>query len=56
MCVTNADLNLSGVQRSYWEHDGGPLRWGGLPIVVLTSGRILLFTVATDLLQHTGDI
>lgn len=56
VCVTNAGLNFSNVQRSHWEHDGGLLRSGGLPIVVLTSGRILLFTVSTDLLQHTGDI
>lgn len=29
---------------------------GGCPIVVLTLGRILLFAVSGDLLQHTADI
>lgn len=56
VCVTNAGLNFSSVQRSHWERDGGLLRSGGLPIVALTSGRSPLLTVSTDLLQHTGDI
>lgn len=54
--VTNAGLNFSAIQRSHCEYNGGLLRLGVSPIVVLTSGRSLLFTVSTDLPQHTGDI
>lgn len=56
LCVTNADLGCSGVQGvtvgAWWR----PAEIGGLPIVVLTSGRILLLAVAADLLQRAGDI
>lgn len=55
-CVKIADLNCAGAHGSQWGHDGGLLRSGVFPIVVLTSGRILLLAVAADLLQHAGDI
>lgn len=49
-------LNSFSAQGTHWECNGGPLRSGGLPIVVLPSGRTLLLTVCTDFLQHTGSI
>lgn len=48
--------NFSTVQRSHWECDGGLLRSGGLPIVILISSWGPLLAVSTDLLQHSGDI
>lgn len=55
VCVTNARPDFTGFQKSEG-CDGRLLRFGAVPIVVLTSGPGPPLAVSTDSLQHTGDI